>query len=49
MAPMYYRGSHCAILCYDVTSMDSFQKMHSWLSELRKNMPSDILINIVGK
>lgn len=48
MAPMYYRGSHCAILCYDVTSLDSFQQMHSWLSELRANMPSDIMIHFVG-
>ncbi|ORY80011.1 P-loop containing nucleoside triphosphate hydrolase protein [Protomyces lactucae-debilis] len=48
MAPMYYRGSHAAILCYDLTSRDSFETMHSWLAELRKNMPDDILIHLVG-
>jgi GTPase SAR1 family protein len=45
---MYYRGAHAAILCYDITSRDSFETMHSWLAELRKNMPDDILIHIVG-
>ncbi|CCG84165.2 protein of unknown function [Taphrina deformans PYCC 5710] len=48
MTPMYYRGSHAAVLCYDITSMESFKKMHSWLNELRTNMPSDVLIHIVG-
>lgn len=28
--------------------MDSFEKMHSWLHELRTNMPADVLIHIVG-
>lgn len=48
MTPMYYRGSHAAVLCYDITSMESFKKMHSWLNELRTNMPADVLIHIVG-
>ena len=48
MAPMYYRGAHCAVLCYDVTSRASFASLQSWVEELKRNMPDDILIHLVG-
>lgn len=48
MAPMYYRSASCGILCYDITSEASFKAMHSWLTELKENLDSDILIHIVG-
>ncbi len=48
MAPMYYRGAHAAVLCYDVTSYESFEQMGTWLTELRTNMPEEVVIHIVG-
>uniref|UniRef100_A0A060T4M5 ARAD1A18854p n=1 Tax=Blastobotrys adeninivorans TaxID=409370 RepID=A0A060T4M5_BLAAD len=48
MAPMYYRSASCGILCYDITSEESFRAMHSWLIELKENLNSDIIIHIVG-
>lgn len=48
MAPMYYRSAHCGIICYDITSIDSFYAMHSWLLELKRNLDDDIMIHIVG-
>ncbi|KAG2190271.1 hypothetical protein INT46_005600 [Mucor plumbeus] len=48
MAPMYYRGASAAILVYDITSEESFIEMISWMEELNKNMPDDLIIHVVG-
>jgi len=34
LTPNFYRGSHGAILVYDVTNRSSFDKLNNWLSEL---------------
>merc|ERR1719342_1524940 len=34
LTPSYYRGGQGAILVYDVTSRESFQKIEDWLTEL---------------
>jgi len=34
LTPSYYRGGQGAILVYDVTSRESFQKVEDWLNEL---------------
>jgi len=33
----YYRGADGIILCYDVTSMDSFDHVEEWLSEVNRH------------
>ncbi|KAJ1036081.1 hypothetical protein NDA18_000226 [Ustilago nuda] len=48
MAPMYYRGSHAAVIVYDITSMSSFMDIQAWIEELKKNMSTDLLIHVVG-
>lgn len=48
MAPMYYRGSHAAIIVYDVTCYESFADVQTWIEELRRNMGGDLVIHIVG-
>ncbi|KAE8211760.1 hypothetical protein CF327_g4520 [Tilletia walkeri] len=48
MMPLYYRGSHAAVIVYDITSRQSFQDVKSWVEELRKNMADDLVIHIVG-
>lgn len=48
MAPMYYRGSHAAVIVYDVTSFDSFADVKTWIDELRRNMGGDLIIHVVG-
>merc|ERR1712174_192060 len=35
LAPMYYRGAQAAVVIYDVTSNDSFERAQRWISELR--------------
>ncbi|KAK0520710.1 hypothetical protein OC834_006930 [Tilletia horrida] len=48
MMPLYYRGSHAAVIVYDITSRQSFEDVKGWVEELRKNMADDLVIHIVG-
>ncbi|KAG9034962.1 hypothetical protein FRB95_012252 [Tulasnella sp. JGI-2019a] len=52
LAPMYYRGTHAAILVYDITNPSSFEDVKVWLEELKKNVPpeteNDMIVYIVG-
>ncbi|XP_043565663.1 ras-related protein Rab-21 isoform X2 [Chiloscyllium plagiosum] len=48
LGPIYYRDSNGAILVYDITDEDSFQKVKNWVKELRKMLGNDISLCIVG-
>lgn len=48
LGPIYYRSSNGAVLVYDITDEDSFQKVKSWVKELRKILGTDICLVIVG-
>jgi len=48
LAPMYYRSSQAAIVVYDITSKDSFEKATQWVVELRQKTTDDIIIAFVG-
>lgn len=41
MAPMYYRGAQAAIVCFDPTNEESFNKCRDWVDELRGNVKDD--------
>ncbi|PYH97123.1 ras-domain-containing protein [Aspergillus ellipticus CBS 707.79] len=49
---LYYRGANACLLCYDITSEQSFQEMTGWLTELKNNLvdPDEdpIVIHVVG-
>ncbi|KAK3940672.1 putative ras [Diplogelasinospora grovesii] len=45
---LYYRGANACILCYSITDANSFAEMGMWLTELRRNLPSDIVLHVVG-
>lgn len=44
MAPMYYRNAAAAIVCYDVTSAQSYKVMRDWLDELHRNVPAGSIV-----
>jgi len=44
MAPMYYRGAACAIVCFDITHEESFTKMKDWVEELKQNVSDEDFI-----
>lgn len=48
LGPIYYRDSNGAVLVYDITDEDSFQKAKNWVKELRKMLGNDICLCIVG-
>ncbi|KAK4746772.1 hypothetical protein SAY87_025809 [Trapa incisa] len=50
LAPMYYRGAAAAVVVYDITSMDSFQKAKKWIHELqRQGNPKLIMFLVANK
>ncbi|GLH03753.1 Ras-related protein Rab-21 [Gryllus bimaculatus] len=48
LGPIYYRMSNGAVLVYDITDEDSFQKVKNWVKELKKMLGSDICLTIAG-
>ena len=45
---IYYRGAQGALLVYDITDIDSFNKMQLWVKELRAQANPNLPIVIVG-
>ncbi|TWU76440.1 hypothetical protein ED733_007035 [Metarhizium rileyi] len=45
---LYYRGANACILCYSITDAQSFTEMGVWLTELRRNLPNDVVLHVVG-
>ncbi|CAI5439948.1 unnamed protein product [Caenorhabditis angaria] len=48
LAPMYYRGSQAAIVVYDITNQESFQKAKNWVKELQRQASPNIVIALAG-
>ena len=48
LAPMYYRNAHAALIVFDVTNRESFQRSKIWLTEVTQNSPDDCLIILVA-
>ncbi|PHH83677.1 hypothetical protein CDD82_5435 [Ophiocordyceps australis] len=48
MSRLYYRGANACILCYSITDAHSFHDMGVWLTELRRNLPGDVVLHVVG-
>ncbi|KAA8523106.1 hypothetical protein F0562_009529 [Nyssa sinensis] len=50
LAPMYYRGAAAAVVVYDISSMDSFQRAKKWVRELqRQGNPNLIMLLVANK
>jgi small GTP-binding protein len=48
LAPMYYRGAAAALVVYDISKADSFERAKRWVSELHRNASANIVIALVG-
>lgn len=48
LAPMYYRGAAAAIVVYDITSANSFERAKNWVKELQKQGSANIVIALAG-
>jgi small GTP-binding protein len=48
LIPTYAHGAQAAILCYDVTSLQSFESLNAWLDFLQRLCSPDCLLYVVG-
>ncbi|XP_010241824.1 PREDICTED: ras-related protein RABF1-like [Nelumbo nucifera] len=48
LAPLYYRGAAVAVVVYDITNPQSFNKAQYWVKELQKHGSPDIVLALVG-
>jgi small GTP-binding protein len=44
----YYKGTHGAMIVYDITSWVSFKSVGKWLTELRENSGPSIIVMLIG-
>jgi small GTP-binding protein len=47
LASMYYRGAAAALVVYDITARESFERAQFWIKELMNNSP-DTFIALIG-
>ena len=48
LGPIYYRDADAALLVYDITDRDSFNRVKNWVKELRKFVQKDIVVVIAA-
>ena len=48
LIPSYIKDSAVAIVCYDITSRDSFQNDDKWIEDARALRDDDVLLIIAG-
>jgi Ras-related protein Rab-18 len=47
LTPGYYRGAQGAVLVYDVTRLQTFTKLETWLDELDTYSTKDNIVKMV--
>ena len=48
LGPLYYRNASAAVLVYDITDEDSFNRVKTWIKELKKNVGDQLAMVICG-
>jgi len=48
LTPIYYRDAIGAIIVYDITHNETFERADRWLNELKEYADKNIVIYIVG-
>eukprot|EP00993_Chasmostoma_nieuportense_P004222 NODE_4903_length_724_cov_22.641541_g4740_i0.p1 GENE.NODE_4903_length_724_cov_22.641541_g4740_i0~~NODE_4903_length_724_cov_22.641541_g4740_i0.p1 ORF type:complete len:201 (+),score=52.90 NODE_4903_length_724_cov_22.641541_g4740_i0:57-659(+) len=48
LASMYYRGAAAALVVYDITSMESFERAKFWVKELHQGGDGNLVIALTG-
>ena len=46
--PLYFRNAAVALIVFDLTERESFNKLESWVKLVNENAPKDILIVYIG-
>ena len=45
---IFYRGTHCVFLAYDISRENTFENTLKWLNEVRQNSGNDVIVFLVG-
>ena len=48
ISPSYYRRTHGIMMVYDITDLDSFLSLDSWIKEIEKNASKNVYKILVG-
>ena len=48
LGPIYYRDANGALLVYDITDRQSFDRVKQWVKELKKMKDGDCVLVIIG-
>ncbi|XP_073118313.1 ras-related protein RHN1 isoform X4 [Elaeis guineensis] len=48
LAPMYYRGAAAAVVVYDISSTDSFNRAKKWVQELQRQGNPHLVMALVA-
>jgi small GTP-binding protein len=48
VCPNFYRDAHGALVVFDVTNLQSFQKIHDWINEFSAIMPDTFIQILIG-
>jgi len=44
----YYFGAHAVVLVFDVTRLESYHSLETWIQEIKANIKADVPIVLVG-
>lgn len=45
---IFYRGAHCVVLAYDITRMDTFLNLETWLKEVKQQTEPNLVVILIG-
>ena len=45
---IFYRGTNCILLCYDISKKTTLDHCEGWLNEVRLNAGKDVIVILVG-
>lgn len=48
LIPMYYRGANAALVVYDITSAESFERAKRWIEDLKTEKPDNFMKVLIG-
>ena len=48
LIPSYYKRAAGALVVYDITNMETFKSIHSWMNEINDHADQDILKMVIG-
>ena len=48
IVPSYFRGSHAALIVYDITNEESFKRVSYWIKQAKEYAGDDICLLLVG-